>query len=76
MELSSINAHQPNLAAYEKYFYGKDRDMSRISIPKQHLACIMSSLLEGAGLVTTGFEGGNLGVHVGEDGGDGGKICL
>ena len=29
-------------------------------------------LLEGTGLVAAGFEGGQLGVHVGEDGGDGG----
>ena len=30
------------------------------------------ALLEGAGLVTAGFEGGDLSVHVGEDSGDGG----
>ena len=30
------------------------------------------ALLEGAGLVAAGFEGGEFGVYVGEDGGDGG----
>ena len=30
------------------------------------------ALLEGAGLGQPGFEGGDLGVHVGEHGGDGG----
>ena len=30
------------------------------------------ALLEFAGFGEAGFEGGNLGVHVGEDGGDGG----
>ena len=30
------------------------------------------ALLDHAGLVAAGFEGGDLGVHVGEDGGDGG----
>ena len=30
------------------------------------------AVLEGAGLVAAGFEGGQFGVHVGEDGGDGG----
>jgi len=29
------------------------------------------ALFEGAGFFTTGFESGDFGIHVGEDGGDG-----
>jgi hypothetical protein len=29
-----MDASQMTLAAYEKYFYGKDRDMSKKSFPK------------------------------------------
>ena len=32
--------------------------------------------LRSAGLVAAGFEGGDFGVHVGEDGGDGGLFGI
>lgn len=56
----------------EKRATGRCGGWSLVGGPRSNQPLLPHALFERAGLVSASFEGGDFGIHVGEDGGDGG----